>query len=113
MRMIISFISECSLSYYFKIIISFWIFTYHPSIESHHQILIFFSTVITCTVLPHHISDSGSFSHSEVLYVFVALFVSYFYLSNDRQYVYWVDMDDIYGFVALSITCMNSNGHSR
>ncbi len=44
--------------------------------------------------------------------MFINLFISTLYLSNDRQYVYWVDMDDIYGFVALRITCMNGNGHS-
>ncbi len=68
--------------------------------------------MITRTILPHHIYDSGRFCYSEVFYVFVALFVSYFYLSNDRQYVYRLDVDDFYGFVALSITCMNGDGHS-
>lgn len=68
--------------------------------------------MVTCTIFPHHISDSSSFGNSEMFYVFIALFVSTLYLSNDRQNVYWVDMDDIDGFVALRITCMNGNGHS-
>ncbi len=79
MRMIISFISECSLSYYFKIIISFWIFTYHPSVKSHHEILILFSAMITCTILPHHIRDYSRFWYSEMLYMFIDIFISYFH----------------------------------
>ena len=47
-----------------------------------------------------------------MFYVLIYILVTSLYLSNDRQYVYWVDMDDIYGFVALRITCMNGNGHS-
>ena len=38
--------------------------------------------------------------------------ISSFYLSYDRQNIYWVDIGDFYGFVALSITCLNGNGHS-
>ena len=47
-----------------------------------------------------------------MLYVLIYILVTSLYLSNDRQDVYWVDMDDIYGFVALCITCMNGKGHS-
>ena len=79
MRMIISFISECSLTYYFEIIISFWVFTYHSCIKSIHELLIFFGRVVTCTILPHHIRDYGRFWYSEMFYVFIYILISYFY----------------------------------
>ena len=74
--------------------------------------LIFFSTMITSTIFSHHISDSSSFSHSEMFYMFIAFFVPSIYLSDDRQDIYRSDIADFYGFVALRITCLNGNGHS-
>lgn len=47
-----------------------------------------------------------------MLYVIVYIFVSCFYLSDDRQDIYRPDIADFYGFVALRITCLNGNGHS-
>ena len=47
-----------------------------------------------------------------MLYVLIYILVTSLYLSNDRQYVYRLDVDDFYGFVALSITYMKGNGHS-
>ena len=48
-------------SYGFIVIISFRIFSHHPSIDSRHQFLIFFFAVITGTILSHHIPDFSGF----------------------------------------------------
>ena len=68
--------------------------------------------MISCTILPHHIRDSCCFCYSEMLYVLIYILVTSLYLSNDRQYVYRLDVDDFYGFVALRITAKSSYGHS-
>ena len=71
-------------SSHFFIVISFRIFACHSSIKSHHQFLIFFSIMITSTILPHHISNPGCFSYSQMFYMFVNLLIPSFYLSDDR-----------------------------
>ena len=55
--------------------------------------------MITCTILPHHISNSGSFSHSEVLYMIINMYISGSYLSDDRQNLYRFDIIYLYSFV--------------
>lgn len=107
-------VAWCALhgSNWFIIVISPWSFSNHSCVEPTHKLFVFFSTVITCAIFPHHICDYSSFCYSEVFYMFVAWFISTFDLSNDRQYIYWVNMDDFYGFVALSITAKNGKGHS-
>ncbi len=47
-----------------------------------------------------------------MFYVLIYILVTSLYLSNDRQYVYRLDVDDFYGFVALRITAKSSYGHS-
>jgi len=84
----------------------------HTCIESAHKLFVLFGAMISCTIFPHHIRDSCCFCYSEMLYVLIYILVTSLYLSNDRQYVYRLDVDDFYGFVALSITCMNGDGHS-
>ena len=63
MSMIISLTSNFSFNY-FIIVISCRIFKSHSCIKSIHKLFIFFSAMITCTILPHHISNSSSFSNS-------------------------------------------------
>lgn len=114
MSMIYSFISERSLAYYLEIIVSFWIFINHTSVKSVHQFLILFWAMITCSVFPHHISNSGSFSYSEMFYMFVYFFISCFYLSYNRQNVNGLEVND---FHRLIILCnwrdgRNDNCHS-
>ena len=84
MGMIASFISEYSSFKYIKIIVSLRIFLQHPGIQSHHQLLILFRSMFTSTIFPHHISDSSSFSYSEMFYVAIAFCISSFYLSYNR-----------------------------
>ncbi len=40
--------------------------------------------MVTCSVFSHHIPNSCSFSYSQMFYMFVNLFISGFYLSDDR-----------------------------
>ena len=100
MCMVIRISSHFSF-YYFIIIISRWIFKCHTSIESIHKLLIFFSTMVTSSVFPHHISNSSSFCHSEVFYVIINLFISSLYLSYNRQNVNGLEVDDLHRLIIL------------
>ena len=100
--------------YHFVVIISQWILPSHSGIEPIHELLIFFSTMITCTIFPHHISDSGSFSYSEMFYVFVCFLISWFDLSDDGQDIRRIEVDDLHWLIILRNrrNGRNSNGHS-
>ena len=71
-------------SYGFIIVVSFWIFSHHSSIESRHKFLIFTTRMVACSIFSHHISNSSRFSYPEVLYMFISFSISCFYLSYDR-----------------------------
>ena len=81
--------------------------------QSVHQCLVFFGTVISCTISPHHISNSSSFCYPEMFYMLICFFVSRLYLSDDRQDIYRTDIFYFNGFIVLRVTCANDNSHSR
>ena len=57
--------------------------------------------MIACTILPHHIPDSGCFSYSEMFYTIIYLFISRLHLSYYREYFFWLDIFDFQRLVFL------------
>lgn len=92
-------------SYSFKIIVCSWIFSCNTSIEPRHELLVFCWKVLSCSVLPHHISDSCSLSYSQMFYMAVCIFISCLYLSNDRQNIYRLDIVNLQCRIADGIRC--------
>ena len=57
--------------------------------------------MVSCTIFSHHISNPSSFCDSKVFYMLVCFFVSSFYLSDYRQYIYWSDIFDFQRLISL------------
>ena len=89
--------SRSRSSYKFIIVISLRLLSCHTCMQSRHQLLILLWCVGSCSVLPHHISNLGSLSDTQMLYVFVCFFISSFYLSYYRKYISSPQKIDLHG----------------
>lgn len=47
-----------------------------------------------CAIFPHHVNDSCGLSDAEMLNVRINLFVTYFYLPDDRENLHRLDVGD-------------------